>query len=184
MKRSLNDKYFNWMYDLVCNEKYNRKLSYRKLLRYLHDIQFTYIFELDSNRAEDGIDFRYRFGYEFGIERDVIWRTIDNGRPCSVLEMMIALAFRVEEHIMDDSQYGDRTGQWFWSMIVSLGLGTMSDQHFDEIYVEDVIYRFLNREYASNGKGGLFTIDNYNEDLRDVEIWTQCMWYLNEVIED
>lgn len=47
---------------------------------------------------------------------------LDN-RPCSVLEMIIALAIRLEEHIMDDPDIGNRTGQWFWDMIVSLGLG-------------------------------------------------------------
>ena len=41
--------------------------------------------------------------------------------------MMIALAIRCEEHIMDDPDAGDRTGQWFWSMLVSLGLGSMDE---------------------------------------------------------
>ena len=38
---------------------------------------------------------------------------LDN-KTCSVLEMMIALAIRCEEHIMDDPDVGNRTGQWFW----------------------------------------------------------------------
>lgn len=54
------------------------------------------------------------------------------------LEMIIALAIRLEEHIMDDPDIGNRTGQWFWDMIVSLGLGSEG--------LIDVIRRFLNRD--------------------------------------
>ena len=102
--------------------------------------------------------------------------------PCSVLEMMIAMAYRGEEQIMDDYNYGDRTGQWFWNMLSSLGLSKMSDLYFDEAYVSDIINRFLNREYEPNGKGGLFTIENTEYDLREVDIWTQFMWYLEDFI--
>lgn len=181
-QRNLSDEYFEWMYQLVCNDKYYKRLSYRKLLYLLHDIEFSYILELDENRAEDGRDFRYRFGYECGYPRDYIATDLDI-RPCSVLEMMIALAFRGEEQIMDDPEFGNRTGQWFWNMIVSLGLGSMNDSNFDRRYVEDVIFSMLDRDYAPNGEGGLFTIDSCPYDMREIDIWSQFMWYLDEVID-
>ena len=176
----LNNKYFEWMYQLVCN---NRRLSYRKLLSYLHNVEFIYIIEMDSNRAEDGIDLRYRFGYEQGYNNQMISTLLDN-RPCSVLEMLIALAIRCEEHIMDDPDIGNRTGQWFWNMIVNLGLGSMDDSMFDENYVKDVVLRFLDRKYKRNGEGGLFTVEHCKRDLRTVEIWYQMCWYLDEVLEN
>jgi hypothetical protein len=95
--------------------------------------------------------------------------------------MMIALSIRIEEDIMDDDEYGNRIGQWFWEMIVSLGLGSMTDEHYDEVYITDVIDCFLNRRYEPNGKGGLFTIRDTKDDLRDVEIWYQMCWYLNSI---
>ena len=58
----------------------------------------------------------------------------------------------------------------------------MSDDMFDKKYATYVINRFLNREYESNGKGGLFTINNCDEDLRNVEIWYQLCWYLDSII--
>lgn len=179
----LNNEYFEWMYHLVCNDKYYKNLSYRKLLCFLHSTEFVYIVERDSNRAVDGIDFRYRFGYECGYSRETIERYLDT-RPCSVLEMMIALAFKVEEHIMDDPDFGNRTGQWFWNMIVNLGLGAMSDSKFDRVYAEQVIFRFINREYERNGKGGLFTIQDNKRDMRSAEIWHQTMWYLNDFLDN
>ena len=96
--------------------------------------------------------------------------------------MMVALAIRCEENIMDDPSYGNRTGQWFWGMIVNLGLGFMTDSRFDEKFVDDVIFRFLNREYEPDGKGGLFTVRNCKYDLRTVEIWYQMCWYLDTFV--
>ena len=67
-------------------------------------------------------------------------------------------------------------------MINNLGLGDMIDSRFDEFYVEETIDIFLNREYQSNGKGGLFTIKNCDYDLREVEIWYQLCWYLDSIM--
>ena len=176
-ERIINE-YFEWLLDLVCGKRYSKKVSYRRLLSYLHSVTFNYSIPNDVNRANDGIDLRYRFAMIRGY-RDVP-ECLDG--PCSLFEMMAALAIRCEETIMDDTEYGDRTGQWFWKMISSLGLSSMSDDMFDKKYATYVINRFLNREYEPNGKGGLFTIRNCKDDLRNVEIWYQLCWYLDSII--
>lgn len=172
MKR-WTDEYFEWLFDMVHDGRFARGISYEKLLRHLHDRMFKYIMKRDSNRASDGVDLRYRFSHEFG--------EMYYYKPCSILEMMIALAIRCEESIMDDPLIGDRTGQWFWDMIVSLGLGSMTDDLYSEQYVDDVLERFVDREYEPNGKGGLFTVYNH-EDMREVEIWGQMLRYLNTFV--
>lgn len=174
-RRNIEQEYFEWMYHLVCDEEF----SYRKLMWHLYSVDFTYIINLDKNRASDGMDLRYRFGYLLGIDKGTIVDYIDY-RPCSVLEMMIALSIRCEEHIMADPDIGDRVGQWFWNMIVNLGLGSMNDTKYDEAYVDEVINRLLNRKYKANGEGGLFTLNNCEADLRTVDIWYQMSWYLKE----
>ena len=83
---------------------------------------------------------------------------------------------------MYDFEMGDRTGQWFWGMIENLELIQMTDGYFDEDYVEEVVYRLLNREYKRNGKGGLFTVTRQNVDMRTAEIWYQAAFYFNEVL--
>ena len=182
MTRSeLNSEYFDWMCQLVCNRRYTRGLSYQKLLRFLHNVDFNYTIEMDGNREEDGIDLRYRFGYENSYENAMISSYLDNS-PCSILEMMIALAIRCEEHIMDDPDIGNRTGQWFWGMIENLGLRKMTDARFDEDYADEIIQRFLDRRYKRNGEGGLFTVEHCRRDLRTVEIWYQMCWYLDEIV--
>lgn len=180
-KNELNNEYFKWMIGLVYDERYLRKTSYQKLLRRLHEIDFEYILAMDGDRAEDGTDLRYRFAYENGYDGRVIAAYLDD-RPCSVLEMMIALAVRCEEHIMDDPDVGDRTGQWFWNMIVSLGLGGMTDTKFNDIYVDNVIDRFFKRQYKRNGEGGLFTVHKHRQDMRTVVIWYQMCFYLEEIM--
>lgn len=176
----LSRRYFDWMYQLVYDNRYSKKTSYRKLLQYLNEREFIYLIDLDGNRSSDGEDLRYRFGYELGYPDPIIATHLDN-RPCSILEMMIALAIRCEEHIMEDSDIGDRTGQWFWNMIVSLGLGNMTDARFDFAHVEEVIDIFLNREYEPNGHGGLFTVDHPRKDMRSIEIWYQMCAYLETI---
>lgn len=170
-RKTVDDLYFEWMYDIVCDGRFADDISFRKLLMRLHTIPFRYIIRGDQNRAEDGLDLRYRFDRK---NHDQITG------PCSVLEMMLALAIRCEETIMDNTVYGNRTGQWFWSMITNLGLGSMEDRKFDRDYVDNVVKTFLERRYEPNGKGGLFTV-NGNDDLRKVEIWYQMCWHLNDI---
>lgn len=180
-KNELNDRYFKWMCRLVSDQRYLRGYSYHKLLKFLHNTVFRYTIPMDSNREADGINLRYRFGYENSYDEYIIVNYLNN-QPCSVLEMMIALAIRCEEGIMSDPDIGDRTCQWFWGMITNLGLRGMNDINYDEYYVDQVIERFLNRDYKKNGEGGLFTVKHPRHDLREVEIWYQMCWYLDEIV--
>lgn len=177
---NIENDYFNWLYEIVCKDrKIPKRLSYRKLLMYLHNVDFTYSIPMDRNRERDGFRMRDRYIDEVGCSNGLMDDILD--KPCSVLEMMLALSIRCEETIMDNTEYGDRTSQWFWGMIGSMGLNSMTDTNFDRNYVKEVVEKFLDRDYEPNGKGGLFTIYNYERDLRDVEIWCQLNWYLNSI---
>lgn len=173
-RNEIRECYFDWLCDLVCKDRHSKSVSYSRLLTRLHEAEFTYLIAMDQNRAENGIALRWRFYCETG------YNTRSNN-PCSILEMMVALAISCEA-IMDDPHVGDRTGQWFWSMIVNLGLGSMTDYRFDDDYVDGVVRRFLDREYEPNGKGGLVTIKNCEYDLRTIEIWNQILWYLGTIM--
>ena len=173
----INDEYFEWLCEIVDIGRFAKQVSYRKLLIHLHNIEFTWFIPNDDNRADDGIQLRRRFAL---LRDDISIQRYLRG-PCSVLEMMVGLALRCEEWIMDDAQLGDRTGQWFWGMVKNLGLSSMRDSKFDREYVDDVIARFLNREYEPDGRGGLFTVRHCSYDLRTVEIWSQLSWYLGSI---
>ena len=177
-KNSIEHEYFEWLYNYVCKGRAHDKVSYKKIFKLLYDIEFTFYIRNDLNRARDGVDLRYRFALL--KNDDTIMDVLDE--PCSVLEMMIALAIRIEETMMDDPRYGDRTNQWFWLMMSNLGLKYMTDDVFDEVKANDIIYTFLERQYSPDGKGGLFYIRNCEEDLTQIEIGTQVNWYLNKFI--
>ena len=175
----LLNHYFEWLYKSTCGCGISEEISYRKLLMHLHSTQFYYSMSKDADRAAAGVDLRWRFVCENNYDVSVL-NELEG--PCSVLEMILALAFYCEE-VMDDPAYGDRTAQWFWGMITNLGLGAMSDNLFDRRYVDDVVTRFLDRKYNPDGKGGLFRIRNCEHDLRRVEIFHQLCWYLNSIAD-
>ena len=166
--------YFQWLIKRVYDKRNSRHNSYMRLLEFLHKWIFVWTVGLDANRAADGLELRTRCEEETGFDChfDI---------PCSVLEMMVALAVRCEDQLMWDPDRGDRAGLWFWTMIVNLGLGGMTDEFFDEEYAGFAVRRFLNREYDAYGNGGLFIVKNPMEDMREVDIWQQMNWCLGEL---
>lgn len=178
MGTDINKEYFDWLCNMVCADRYSEEISFKKLLTTLHETEFIFINQMDSNRASDGVAMRRKYALEQG--NDKLADGIEG--PCSIFEMMVALAVRCEHTIMLDPAVGDRTGQWFWGMVTNLGLGSMEDNRYDERFANKTIATFLNREYEADGKGGLFTVKNCEKDLRDAEIWFQMCRYLDQFV--
>ena len=176
---TLEERYFNWMENMIFDKFHQH---YKKLLRYLNTLEFTYLIDIDGNRECDGIDLRYQFAYEMDIPQAQVAKYLDN-KPCSVLEMMIALSQRINNIMEDPEIEGEQIPDWFWSMIRNLGLDDMGDAYFDKFYVKEKIDIFLQRKYKPDGTGGLFVLRD-RRDLRGVEIWMQAMWYLDEVMSE
>ena len=176
IEEQIKSDYFEWLYNLMCKKRFDNKITYRQLLEFLHEVEFTYFIPYDENRAADGISLRYRYCLLHGCEDLECYIS----GPCSVLEMMVALAIHCES-IMADPSIGDRTAQWFWSMITNMGLGSMSDDKYSEWTVNDIVTRFLEREYDYDGRGGLFRVKGWDRDMRTAEIWHQLMAYMNSI---
>lgn len=170
------EDYYDWLcYIIELNDA-----PYQNVINLLHSIEFEWTISHDENRAKDGESLRYdfaqvRYGHDSIVALDEL-----NSAPCSVLEMMVALAIRCEIHIMSDPEYGDRTAQWFWLMIENLGLSDMTDDIFDEEQAAFIISRFLNRKYKTDGTGGLFAIPGTTRNMRRAEIWYQMCWAMQE----
>ena len=165
------DLYFEWLLEQVdCPE------NYRKLMDKLYSRPFTFSIKRDENRVGDGLALRDRFADEYG---DVRYEDIPHGE-CSVLEVLIALACRMEDDILHDPELGDRSPEWFWMMITNLRLDRMDDEHFDAHNVDDILNVFLNRTYFMNGTGGLFPLKLPKVNQRRVEIWYQMSAFIDE----
>ena len=171
--RDIHKDYFNWLCELI--DYRGRASNYTQALSYLHSREFTYFVPGDGNRYEDGLDLRYRYANERGLIFAEVCKEFD-ASACSVLEMMVALACRCEDHIMFDGSKGNRQSKWFWDMFRNLGLHNLSDRRFDENDICEIVDRFLNREYGSDGKGGLFVTSDPTKDMRKEEIWYQMMF--------
>lgn len=146
--------------------------SYMMLMRELHKRIFVSAVPNDDNRASDGLGLRELYGW-------------GDASPCSVLEMLVALADRMAYQMADYETYGDLTSvQYFWCLIRNLGLEGYTDAEMLEPWasakVHGIIDRLLDRTYASDGTGGLFPLEEPKEDQRKVEIWYQMQAYLME----
>ena len=175
MEVDINEEYFEWMYQEVDGK------GKRKLLERLDSIRFYAIHPLDENRVFDGLAVRKKF-CEYANVPESVMNIKMEGVECSVLEMMFGLAIRAEDTIMADEDYGDRASMWFWIMVKSLGLYEMTDDKYDYDYVDHTVARFLERDYEPDGKGGLFTIANFNKDMRDIDIWMQMSHFFTSIM--
>lgn len=178
--------YFDWLMKKAQNEEGTIPVEdYSKMFWQLFNTEFSYTIPLDGNRAEDGVSLRYRYGDEYGIPESKIASEIDIC-PCSVLEMIVALAIRVEENIMYDSEIGNRTGLWIWTMLNNLGISDVKNDIYEEpidTFIYNHVNVFLRREYDFDGNGGgLFVVTNSAKPLYDTEIWYQAMWYFKELL--
>lgn len=169
--------YFLWLCDLIAPSG-----SYMRLLYILYTTPFYWSVHLDDDRNRDGMRLR-----------DIYMKNtpISDSVPCgnaSVLEVLIALAITVEDQLMHDPQYGDRTSEWFWIMISNLGLtggvkdfsDTNWDDYRDPLMVRELVDNWLSRRYSFNGLGGIFPLKNCNTDQTKVSLLYQIHAYFQE----
>lgn len=164
-------EYYEWLNKFISTDDPDLHIYY-KLLWQLHNHEFRTRLKNDRNRIEDAVQLRLRFGH---IMKD---------HPIGIFEIMVALANRAEKSIMHDDTKGDRTSRWFWSMIDSLGLTYCVDEDYKPKEVKEILDRFIQRKYAPNGAGGLFTVRPPHGDMRHMEIWDQLCLYLDDILAD
>lgn len=183
------EAYFEWLYSLVGSQT-RMYGCYKNLMLCFYSHDFYWSIPMDVNRESDGLDLRSRFCDLYGLDIGEIEVVFD--KPCSVLEMMVALARRIEDTLMWDPIKGDQTYRWFWDMVHNLGLvdenggedGVFSDKNWNhncEVLAHHLIGKFLNRDYEPNGQGGLFPLkDTSFPDQTGIEIWYEMQYYYSE----
>lgn len=168
------DRYGEW---LIRRVGFVKK-GYSKLFKALHDTEFYWTIDRDRNRAEDGIDLRNEYLSErlgegsLGVEDPF-------RRECSVLEMLVALAIRVEDEFIGapGDEHPDR---FFFDMLKNLDFDYMSDRHFDRECVDRILNNWMSRRFTRGGLGSPFPVMNDRRDQREFEIWDQMNHYIYE----
>lgn len=179
MDRPLDELYLEWLYEQVAVSRFDdRGLTYWKLFGILYKTEFVWVEANDENRIHDGVALRDRFLEEKGIEPgDVDPDWLDLG--CSVLELMVSLAFRMEfETARGKAHY------WFWIFLENIGLSGYSDiRRFTKgqvARIESILNDLVYRNYLPSGQGGFFPLESTRYDQRKREIWYQMSEYIWE----
>lgn len=176
--RQAVESYILWLGGFVCSGR--ERDTYKSLLSVLIERSFTASVPFDDNREKDGIELRYRFARSEGVRPD-FWVGL-LPEECTVMELLVALAIKIEDEFMHDPEVGNRTGVWFWELLRNIGLDDQDDLNFDEEYVQMRINTLVDRHYDEDGNGGLFPLHKRPEglDLRDIELWYQMNYYISE----
>ena len=153
--------------------------DYRNVLEAMYNYDFQCYVSMDNNRVGDVIsNLRKPFFGDDGM-------TLIG--PVKVLEVLIALADRLAEHIESDGMPDTR--DLFRTMLENLGLMAYSDDVMTgprsisaRAKVTSIIHDFVHRKYDSHGNGSIFPLVNppFEADLSRVDLWYQSMWYLVE----
>lgn len=169
----IKDDYFQWLCEIVHADDPDE--SFYNLMKVLFDHEFRWSVANDENRASDGEHLRDDF-----CDQSLYLDYSSIGGPCRVLEMLVALALRIDDEIMWSARE-DRTVVWFWEMLSNLGLDGYDDNDWrgpsDAARIDVIIDQWLDRRFHSDGSGGLFPLRYTREDQRDVEIWYQMNAY-------
>jgi len=175
----MNDEhtaYFLWLYNRIQHPKH----EHRKLLRFLHSVEFRWHVPNDDNRIGDGKELRTKYCETHHILTSD--ETYDAG--ASVLEVLIALADRMDDQLYEPF-VDSRSSIWFWEFLQNLGLAGFNDKKWygkrSEGVTLEVLDTWMDRKYDPSGSGGIFPVYKpHQPDQTKVELWYQLMAYLGE----
>lgn len=177
-------EYLSWLIDFVFVGMYSSRDVYSYLINYLCNTEYYICLEDDENITAYGDQLRYRFQIEHEIDDESMIKYFSD-IPCSVFEVLVGLSIDIENDIMSDSNYGDRTSQWFWTMLDNLGLIKMTNSNFNQQETRERLETFMNRNYSCDGSnGGLFVVKSCPYDLATIGVWQQVSWYLTEFTQE
>lgn len=193
-RKTLREEYFSWLYKLVDD----RHRSYIKLARELHRKRFVWSVSNDDNRCKDGLTLRDRYIEIARLDESHLEVKSMLNAPCSVLEVLISLAERMNDLMYDlrDTR-NNKTPKFFLEMISNLNLQRFTDNYsrfdgrsypmdkrFDpvtEAEIDEILEVFLGRTYGYDGFGGLFPLKRRPpNDQSRTEIYYQMMYWLDE----
>ncbi len=168
-------EYLDWIKNLINPDR----LPYDCLIEHLYNINYVTVKDDDNNRAIDGTDLRYTFCYEKGYSSSDSYFIVNDifaNKPCSVLEMMTALARKMDENIMWNGYR--RVHIWFFDMLANMNIDDMTDNNYNSGYIDIAVNAMMYYNIEYNGKGGLF-VSPYNDvDMRELSIWYQMQQYI------
>lgn len=173
----MDELWDDYLQYLLWRGNLERLTRYGRLFEILHHMEFRYIIERDENRDADGADLRdgYDVPNDYSVEEDEAFMA----HWTSVLEVLLALAIRVDdEYIGDPSE--EHPEKFFMEMIKNLGLDIFKGNRYREDDVHRIVDKWLDRGFARNGVGSPFPLHHSRRDQRRLEMWDQMQAYISE----
>ena len=140
--------------------------AYENVLQALFNTPFEAKVAKDENRLKDCRYLREKFG----------WPTVN---PGNCLEVLIVVARDMEDILYDD-RHGNRTVEWFWLMMSNMGLTEYTNARYEDTAVLDIIDKFVQRKYKTNGEGGPFPLRRPPNNQRRADLFMLMNYYVNE----
>jgi len=94
----IKDDYHWWLNGLVNLGVHDNEYPFLILSRKLHGREYKWFIPNDDNRTIDGVALRDRFAEEYDLAYD---EELALEGPCSMLEMLIALSYRLLDNVDD-----------------------------------------------------------------------------------
>lgn len=167
--------YLDWLAEIMNCDMF----EYSNLFTELHNIDFKFVIDMDSNRTYDGMVLRMEFPTD----------TFDSikyaNKPCSVLEALIGLSRRMDWIASNDEDVGvvDHSRVWFWTMIDNLGLTRFTNDNMGldaNTYIKSIkeirtlIDNWLSHIYSPDGTGSPWPCPGIDADMRYFDM-IDCM---------
>ena len=167
--------YFEWLVNTVDIGEHEDMLP---VLSYLFKKDYIWYKDLDGTQAMNGVALRKKYANEFCPEIDGDFKS----KPCSVLEILVALSLAVEDDICGEPGEED-PGRWFWEWLENLGIDERcTGKGYSKDYLDQCIDDWLEGDITKNGKRSPFPVKRKGVDIRKKTLWMQCMAYVNEHI--
>jgi hypothetical protein len=173
---ALPDAYFNWLYDqLFKHRDVISRLSYTTMCHCMHQIEFRCIVPFDDNRIAYASTFRNQYLEDSGLSGlELTNLMLPNA---TMLEVLYGLARQADDMIPI------MVPTWFEIFFTNLGLVKYNDEYCLKHNTYPMVrrlVRFNNRDYRSDGLGGIFPLRKSDGDQREVELWRQMGAWMTE----
>ena len=135
------------------------------------------IYEGEESRAADGRQLRE----QYMMEADVTPDFVPIG-PCTVLEMLIAFALRLDSTIHDWT-IGHRPWEWMTMFITNLGLADLTDNSLraaDRSFVTARLEMWMAHNIGTRGERGLFRFKRPLLTISNLDNWSQMQHWVGE----
>lgn len=129
--------YFEWL-----RKRSGMGQNYYMLLLFLHSVKYVPMLIDDENRRADGNAMIEVYCQENGYDLPPVEEFDFSG--CSVLEMLLALADRIDKELIGDPNF-NHAPLWFSRMLENLGIYQYDDEHWNEKKVALQVWNWMHK---------------------------------------